>query len=338
MTTASFTIARGLGPLPRLLEAERGATAVARVFRAEDLPIELAEEQNRKLPLRSLMALIERGAREVGDDLFGIALGSAMRPEDFGPFVKYMLAAGDVRSLLARSIRAIAYHQSGTAFSIKMSDDLVWWGYRVIEPIGIGRRHHTDHILKPMLNGLRRYLGASWVPSRIEVEYARPRRWRDLETAFGAPVFFNMPSNAVVFEASLLGRAAIRPIQVSQVVTLSDLRQLVDERPPRNQVEAVREVIRLRLLDSDVALDGAARVLGVGPRTLQRQLAQENHTYRDLVEQTRMERARALLRESAEPVTAIALSLGYSEIASFSRAFQRCTGFAPSRYRCRSGP
>ncbi|BAQ16637.1 AraC family transcriptional regulator [Methyloceanibacter caenitepidi] len=338
MITASFTIARGLGPLPRMLEAARGAPAVARVFHAEGVPIEIASNQHQKLPLRSLMALMERGAREVGDDLFGIALGGAMRPEDFGPFARYMLAARDVRSLLARSTRAITYHQSGTGFSIKVSNDLVWWGYRVVEPISIGRRDHIDHILKPMLNGLRRYLGDSWVPSRIEVEYGRPKWWRELEDVFRAQVFFDMPTNAVVFEKRLLDRLALRPIPLGQLITGRDLRQLVAERPPRTQAEAVREIIRLRLLDSIVDIDGAAILLGIGPRTLQRQLAGENYTYRELVEQTRMERALALLRETAEPVTAIALSLGYSEIASFSRAFQRWTGFAPSRYRCRSGP
>jgi AraC-like DNA-binding protein len=337
MTAQAFTLARGLGPLPQMLEAAGGTQAIARVFRAEGVPVEIAHDQNRKIPLRSLMTLIERGAREAGDDLFGIGLGRAMGPEDYGPVVRYMVTAGDLRGLLDRSMRAVAYQQSGTEFSVTVSNGLVWWGYRVAEPISVGRRHHADHVLMPMLKGLRRYLGNAWAPLRIEVEYNRPRLWCELEAAFRAPVSFNMPTNAVVFEAHLLDRTALRPLPSSQMVTFSDLRRIIAARPPRTQVDAVREVVRLRLMDSDVDLDGAARLLSVGPRTLQRQLAQENYTYRDLVEQMRMERALALLSESSEPVTLIALSLGYRETASFSRAFQRWTGFAPSRYRCRSG-
>jgi AraC-like DNA-binding protein len=64
-----------------------------------------------------------------------------------------------------------------------------------------------------------------------------------------------------------------------------------------------------------------------------RQLAHENRTYRDLVEQTRMERALDLIRETSQSITSIAFSLGYGDIASFTRAFLRWTGFSPSHYR-----
>ena len=329
----AFTIARGLGPLPRMIEAARGMPAIERVFRAEGVPVGLAQDQNHKLPLHSLMGLIERAAREVGNDLLGIALGNAMRPEDFGPVVKYMLAAPDVRALLWRSMRAVNYQQSGTEFSLKISNGLVRWGYRVIEPISVGRRHHADHVLKPMLAGLRRYLGQAWAPLRIEVEYDRPRCWRALEEEFRAPLEFGADTNAIVFNSHLLDRPALVRIPLKYAVTFRDLRQVIKERPPRTIAEAARELIKLRLADSAVDIDGAAKLLCMGTRKLQRQLAQENFTYRELVEQTRMGRALDLICESSQPITSIALSLGYSDIASFTRAFQRWTGWSPSRYR-----
>ena len=66
-------------------------------------------------------------------------------------------------------------------------------------------------------------------------------------------------------------------------------------------------------------------MLGVASRTLQRQLALENLRYRDLVQRLRMERALDLLQESVEPVTSIAFSLGYNDVASFTRAFRQWT-------------
>jgi hypothetical protein len=169
-------------------------------------------------------------------------------------------------------MRAVGYQQSGTEFSVSSSNELVRWGYRVVESIGIGRRHHADHILQPMLAALRRYLGQTWTPLRIEVEYDRPRRWRELEEAFGAPIVFGAHTNAIVFETHLLNRAALNPIPLSHVVTFRDLRQVVAERPPRTLISTVHE------LNSVVDIDGAARLLGVGARTLQRRLALENRT------------------------------------------------------------
>ena len=49
-----------------------------------------------------------------------------------------------------------------------------------------------------MLAGLRRYLGQAWAPLRIEVEYDRPRCWRELEEEFRAPVKFGADTNAIV--------------------------------------------------------------------------------------------------------------------------------------------
>ena len=280
-----------------MLETARGAPAIERVFRSEGVPLGLAQDQNRKLPLHILMALIERSAREVGDSLFGLRLGAAMRPEDFGPVVKYMIAAPDLRSLLRRSMRAVAYQQSGTEFSLETWEEVARWGYRVVARISGGRRHHADHVIMPMLMGLRRYLGKTWAPIRIEVEYERPQRWRELEQHFGAPVIFGAAGNAILFRSNLLGRPALSPVPLRDVITFRDLRQAVRERPPLTTAEAARELIKLRLLDSVVDVDGVANLLGVGTRTLQRQLAEENITYRELVEQTRMERALDLISE-----------------------------------------
>jgi AraC family transcriptional regulator len=47
----------------------------------------------------------------------------------------------------------------------------------------------------------------------------------------------------------------------------------------------------------------------------------------------RIERAKILLADPKESVTEIALTLGYSQISSFSVAFRRMTGWTPSEYR-----
>ena len=50
---------------------------------------------------------------------------------------------------------------------------------------------------------------------------------------------------------------------------------------------------------------------------------------------TRCLRAKALLRETATSVTEIGLSLGYSDHANFTRAFNRWTGHPPKAFRKR---
>ena len=47
----------------------------------------------------------------------------------------------------------------------------------------------------------------------------------------------------------------------------------------------------------------------------------------------RIERAKTLLRESRQPITAIALELGFSDSSQFSNVFRRRVGVCPRKYR-----
>ena len=49
--------------------------------------------------------------------------------------------------------------------------------------------------------------------------------------------------------------------------------------------------------------------------------------------QTKMERAKADLNETKEPVSRIAYQLGFSDAHNFSNAFRKITGLSPSEYR-----
>jgi len=53
------------------------------------------------------------------------------------------------------------------------------------------------------------------------------------------------------------------------------------------------------------------------------------------VSELRMERARSLLARGDEPVSAVAVAVGYASLFAFSRAFKRHVGCAPTVYRVR---
>ena len=297
MGQTAFTSIEELGPVPKLLEATGGSRLLERVFRSEGVPLGLAFGGEAWIPTRSLAGLFERSAREVGDDLFGFHLGELMQPEDFGPWMQYALSASDLCTFIRRTIRALRYHESGTALGLEISGKLARWVYQVQEPISLGRRHYSGLALWPMLVAVRRYLGANWTPVRVECD-DDCLSWRNkFEERFGAPVVMGSAANAIVFESHLLKSAAILRTPLSDRVTFADLRRLASQRPPRTIPEAVRELVRIRMREPLTDMEGAAFLLGVSARTLQRQLGEAGVTYRDLVEQVRMERALHLISE-----------------------------------------
>jgi AraC-like DNA-binding protein len=79
-----------------------------------------------------------------------------------------------------------------------------------------------------------------------------------------------------------------------------------------------------------------ADVLGMSPRTLQRRLAEAGTGYARLLTQARFGMAVHLLATPRVKCVDIALELGYSDHAHFTRAFRQWTGTAPREFRRRT--
>lgn len=81
------------------------------------------------------------------------------------------------------------------------------------------------------------------------------------------------------------------------------------------------------------SVDELAGRLGVSARTIDRHLAAEGVSYRDLTRAMRLERARELLARPGATVAQVAEQLGFGDPASFSRAFRRGSGMPPGEYQ-----
>lgn len=78
-----------------------------------------------------------------------------------------------------------------------------------------------------------------------------------------------------------------------------------------------------------------ASLLHMSPRTLERALAREGVSFKEIYEQVGHARACELLDEGRYSVSEIAQRLGYSNIGAFSRAFKRRSGASPTDYLAR---
>ena len=78
-----------------------------------------------------------------------------------------------------------------------------------------------------------------------------------------------------------------------------------------------------------------ADFVGISVRTLQRRLAAGGASHDLLVAQARFATAAAVLEETDAKILDLALDLGYSDHANFTRAFRRWAGCSPREYRIR---
>ncbi len=96
--------------------------------------------------------------------------------------------------------------------------------------------------------------------------------------------------------------------------------------PFTQQVERNLEPL---LASGPVRIDEVARELGLSRQTLYRRLKAEGTSFETLLDRLRRRLALRLIRKEGLPVKEAAWRLGFSDPASFSRAFKRWTGKSP---------
>lgn len=93
------------------------------------------------------------------------------------------------------------------------------------------------------------------------------------------------------------------------------------------------QVLALLHDNAEPSLNNVAGALHVSPRTLIRRLKHEGVRFQALRDQTLARRAAQLLALPHYTVAAVAEDLGYTDVASFRRAFRRWFGTSPSQFR-----
>lgn len=148
------------------------------------------------------------------------------------------------------------------------------------------------------------------------------------------PVVGSMPNNAVTFPTVMLDRPQLKSDPASFQYCLDQcklqLEQIDGALPPWSQ--KVRDAV-VDSIGSEQKIENIAHQLAVTERTLRRRLTDEGTNFRDLYTDVRMTLARELLATTGLNVETVAWRVGYSEPASFVRAFSKKFGKTPGEVR-----
>ena len=150
---------------------------------------------------------------------------------------------------------------------------------------------------------------------------------------WGVPVRLGQPGTGLRLASGIWQQANAQANPHLQLTLRTVAEQVVitefEEAP---LVFAIRTHLPAALQRGAFSAEDIAEELGLSKRTLQRQLAAESTTFRDLLDIYRQEQALSMLREGERDLANVAYSLGYNEQSSFIRAFRRWTGTSPSRW------
>jgi AraC-like DNA-binding protein len=195
----------------------------------------------------------------------------------------------------------------------------------VLESIAVSLHNHVQMLLGPEIEGYDMRLSMPPPPHLSRYFGLAPARFEFDE--------FAVPGIQVRMDGRLLDKPL--PLFAPHVVQQIEERFGPRVRAPRPG-EKWGEFIAMMLRQGQgeqLTLDALAQRLKVSPRTLDRCLKSENVRFRDLSQKIRIETACRLLTGGKATVNEVALQLGFSDAANFSRAFRRFTGVTPTAYR-----
>ena len=161
-------------------------------------------------------------------------------------------------------------------------------------------------------------------------EPADPGPW---QRAFRCPIVFGASENVLLFTAADFDA----PLEFANPELARHNDEVAARYLARFGKLLIRERLRAVLIEQlprgEPSQDKAAEALHLSSRSLQRRLADEGTRYQDVLDDLRRELAMSYLREARHSISEITYLLGFSDTSSFTHAFRRWTGVAPSRWK-----
>jgi AraC-like DNA-binding protein len=256
-----------------------------------------------------------------------------------GPLTYALMSAptiGDGLYAFARYLQIRApyfrgtHHRTGPKVSIEIEE------LRNLEDI----RHLLVEIPFRILHDYVAMIGAvDLAAATLSLQYPAAKRRDYYESGFDCRVLFEQQSNALTMPAAWMVIPNPQYDESAWSSATARCEVALSELTPANTVGRVRAYINSTLAREprDLSINDAARTLGVSVRTLIRRLRKSGSSFQTLRDSARQDLAVHLLGKPNLTVEDVAVALGFSDAANFSRAFKRWFGASPRRYRRQRG-
>ena len=300
------------------------------ILRRAGQPLSLFEGAGSRIPLDDYYALHAAVEAATDDPTLALRSGQIVSVELFDPALFAALCSPDMN---AAATRLGQFKRMVGAFTLDVDirADETRITFRCKHRPDLPLNHGLSELV--FLVAFSRRATRHPVAARRVVVQRLPSDTRPYEAFFGCPLVVGE-----AFTLTLAAHDASRPFLTENAGMWKSFepelrRRMVEageQRTIREQVEAVL----LELLPSGrTQMKDVARELGLGARTLQRRLSEEQTTWLEVFNGTRERLARHYLQSSEMSPAEVSFLLGFEDPNSLFRAFRRWTGTTPESWR-----
>ena len=286
-----------------------------------------------RLPLPTVIALVERARALTREPALGFHLGLQMRISWHGFLGFAAMASSTVRDALEIAARFAPIRTNALALRLDQLGDTAALVIEERAPLGAAQ----DAIVLALITGIWQIgntLCGRMLAGAVDLAFPEPDYYARFAKLAPASLRFGQPQHRMIFDASILSLPIGERDPVAQQLARE---QCERELAALGAADPLAQVRALLPTESSGfrTLEEVAERMHVSARTLKRRLAEHGTSFSALLDEARRDRATLLLRAGELGVDEIGTRLGYSDPANFARAFRRWTGVSPAAYRRR---
>jgi len=333
METEPTTLAEVVRLIAEVLKQDYGIDPLP-LFEQAGIDSRRVEVSGARVSRESVLQLWDLAAAATQDSSIGLVVGTSIRPTSYYALGLTFLTAENLYESLQRLTN---YYRVIATVPLKL--ELVEKGDQVQMRVAYTDPDYPQPLI-PFESFLASVVGLCRLARRpdfapLQLRLAMPNNGRgaDYQRLLGAPVAFDAPYNALVFnKLDLIAPLPGRSVDLSES---SDrvLENYLAVLNPDQVSSEVRRLLLQMLPSGNVSQETISRKMNMSRSTLHRRLRQENTNYKELLESVRRTMAIEYVKDHTHSLSYIAFLLGFSDQSNFSRAFRRWTGQSPKNFR-----
>lgn len=278
-----------------------------------------------QVPASLIVDILERCAVRFDDPLFGLRYGQQVDVKIYGPLSLLWRYAPTIRYGNRVANRILHLQHEGLNVAVRQDGDTTSLHYLIDAEPGRQYRQFVECGVSFMLQVCRLITGKTWIPLSVGFAHEPIGAIADYAAIVNAPVKFGAPENGVDLKSTDFDRPS--PEHNAEILAFVEhsLLRLAEQHPlPFRQ--RLDQVVDDLIAIHKPHLPAAAAMMAMSSRTLQRHLAAEDVTFRQVVDERRLAIIEAWQQRAVKPsLSLLAERTAFSEASAVSRFMRRST-------------
>lgn len=296
-------------------------------------PLILSSPDNR-LSGDEAKKIIDTATRLTNDYNLGLHQGERLS-KGFSNILGYVLMnCSTLKECWMKYCRYEKIIDSTSISDFNISDNYAVIRNTTVDETLVSSRQFSDFKISGILSYIKLLSGKKLSLHEVHFTHTKPKDISEYERIFQSKIYFEQPTNALIFNSQLLNIPVIEPNENLLILFEKNAGEILETLSGSTYTNMVSEIILKEIEKCNLpSIETVAKKLLLSTRSLQLHLNKEGTSYIKLVKELREKIAKKYLKNNNISIDEITYILGFSEASAFHRAFKNWTGLTPVQFR-----